>query len=47
MTRVIYLMMIKDGEYGKAIAFVTATQRAIMRAINGILYNPFYEAKRP
>lgn len=37
--------MIKDGEYGKAIAFVTATQRAMMRAINGILYNPFYEAR--
>jgi hypothetical protein len=38
------LAMIKNGEYSKAIAFVTATQRAIMRAINGILYNPFYEA---
>jgi hypothetical protein len=39
------LKMIKDGEYGKAIAFVTATQRAMMRAINGILFNPFYEAR--
>lgn len=39
------LKMIKDGEYGKAVAFVTATQRAMMRAINGILFNPFYEAK--
>lgn len=40
------LNMIKDGEYGKAIAFVTATQRAMMRAINGILYNPFYKASK-
>jgi len=39
------LKMIKDGEYGKAIAFVTATQRAMMRAMNGILFNPFYETK--
>jgi hypothetical protein len=39
------LNMIKDGEYGKAIAFVTATQRAVMRGIIGILFNPFYEAK--
>ncbi len=36
------LQMIKNGEYGKAIAFVTATQRAMVRAINGILFNPFY-----
>jgi hypothetical protein len=40
------LKMIKDGEYGKAVAFVTATQRAMMRAINGILFNPFYETGR-
>ena len=39
------LKMIKDGEYNKAIAFVTATQRAMMRAINSILFNPFYEAR--
>lgn len=39
------LKMIKDGEYSKAVALVTATQRAMMRAINGILFNPFYEAK--
>jgi hypothetical protein len=39
------LEMIKNGEYGKAIAYVTATQRAMMRAINSILYNPFYEAR--
>lgn len=40
------LKMIKDGEYGKAIAFVTATQRAMMRAINGMLFNPFYGARK-
>lgn len=39
------LEMIKDGEYGKAIAFVTAMQRAMIRAMNGILFNPFYEAR--
>ena len=39
------LQMIKDGEYGKAIAFVTATQRAMMRAMTGILFNPFYKSK--
>ena len=36
------LQMIKDGEYGKAIAFVTATQRAMMRAMTGVLFNPFF-----
>ena len=36
------LQMIKDGEYGKVIAFVTATQRAIMRAMTGVLFNPFF-----
>lgn len=40
------LQMIKDGEYGKAISFVTAIQRSFMRAINGILFNPFYEVRR-
>lgn len=39
------LQMIKDGEYGKAIAFVTVTQRAMMRAMTGILFNPFYKSK--
>ena len=39
------LKMIKDGEYGKAIAFVTVTQRAMMRAMTGILFNPFYKSK--
>ena len=39
------LQMIKDGEDGKAIAFVTATQRAMMRAMTGILFNPFYKSK--
>lgn len=39
------LQMIKDGEYGKAIAFVTATQRAMMRAMTGVLFNPFYISK--
>jgi hypothetical protein len=39
------LKMIKDGEHGKAIAFVTATQRAMMRAMTGILFNPFYKSK--
>lgn len=41
------IKMIKDGEYDKATAFVTAMQRAMMRAINGILYNPFYGARVP
>jgi hypothetical protein len=39
------LQMIKEGEYGKAIAFVTAMQRAMVRAINSILFNPFYKAR--
>jgi hypothetical protein len=39
------LQMIKDGEYGKAIAFVTAMQRAMMRAMTGVLFNPFYKSK--
>lgn len=39
------LQMIKDGEYGKAIAFVTTMQRAMMRAMIGVLFNPFYISK--
>lgn len=37
------LEMIKNDEFGKAIAIVVSTQRAMMRAINGILFNPFYD----
>ncbi len=44
-SKVEILQMIKDGEYGKAIAFVTATQRAMMRAMTGVLFNPFYISK--
>jgi len=39
------LQMIKDDEFDKAIALVTATQRAVIRAMNGILFNPFYMSK--
>jgi hypothetical protein len=40
------IMMIKDGQYDKAFVMVIATQRAVIRAINGILFNPFYEARK-
>lgn len=40
------LEMIKVGENGKAIAFVIAMQRAMMRTMNIVLFNPFYDAKK-
>lgn len=40
------LQMINNGEYDKAITFVIVTQRAMTKAINGILFNPFYEARK-
>ena len=39
------LEMIKKDEIGKAFAFVSATQRAMMRAMTGVLFNPFYVAR--
>ncbi len=36
------LKMIKNNEFVKACAFVSAAQRAMMRAMTGILFNPFY-----
>ncbi|MFA6158361.1 MAG: hypothetical protein WC763_01920 [Candidatus Paceibacterota bacterium] len=36
--------MIKDGEFSKAVAYIQATQRAMMRTMTMVLYNPFYES---
>lgn len=38
------LQMIKNDELGRAFSLVLCMQRAMMRSINGILFNPFYEA---
>ena len=38
------LEMVKNGELEKAISYTSATQRAMMRAITSLLYNPFYTA---
>ena len=38
--------MIKNDDMDKAFAFVLTTQRAMMRALTGILFNPFYEISR-
>lgn len=35
--------MIKDGEVGEAFALVGATQKAVIRTVTSILFNPFYE----
>jgi len=40
------LQMIKNDDMDKAFAFVLTTQRAMMRALTGILFNPFYEISR-
>ncbi len=36
------LQMIKKGEIGKAFSYVQAIQRAMMRTMTMVLYNPFY-----
>ncbi|MFA6430449.1 MAG: hypothetical protein WC229_00965 [Candidatus Paceibacterota bacterium] len=40
------IKMLSNNEFDKAIAIVLTAQRAVIRAINGILYNPFYEVKK-
>ncbi len=36
------IQMLKEGKANKAFAYTRAIQRAMARAINGILFNPFY-----
>jgi hypothetical protein len=40
------LVMIKEGEMAKAMSMSISIQRAAMRALNGLLFSPFY-ANRP
>jgi hypothetical protein len=37
------IQMIKDNQINKAFAYVQAMQRAMMRTVTMVLYNPFYE----
>lgn len=39
------LQMIKDDKINEAFSYVKATQRAMMRAITMVLFNPFYEGR--
>jgi hypothetical protein len=39
------LQMIKDDKISEAFAYVLATQRAMMRSLTMVLFNPFYEGR--